>query len=30
MELYAENRLVHTIAGIQLGDAPVGPQALPG
>ena len=30
MQLYAEGRLVHTIAGIQLGDAPVGPKRFQG
>lgn len=30
MELYAGDRLVHTITGIQLGDAPVGPKRFQG
>jgi murein L,D-transpeptidase YafK len=30
MELYVKGRLVHTIAGIQLGDAPVGPKRFEG
>ena len=30
MQLYAEGRLVHTITGIQLGDAPVGPKRFQG
>jgi murein L,D-transpeptidase YafK len=30
MQLYAEGRLVHTIAGIQLGDAPVGHKQFEG
>lgn len=30
MELWAEGRLVHTIRGIQLGDAPVGPKRFEG
>ena len=30
MELYAGGRLVHTIAGIQLGDVPVGPKRFQG
>lgn len=30
MALYAGGRLVHTIAGIQLGDAPVGPKRFEG
>jgi murein L,D-transpeptidase YafK len=30
MELYAGGRLVHTIAGIQLGGAPVGPKRFQG
>ena len=30
MQLYAEGRLVHTIEGVQLGDAPVGPKQFQG
>lgn len=30
MELYAQGRLVHVIAGLQLGDAPVGPKRFEG
>ena len=30
MALYADGRLVHTIEGIQLGDAPVGPKRFEG
>lgn len=30
MELYAEGQLVHTMAGIQLGDAPEGPKRFQG
>jgi murein L,D-transpeptidase YafK len=30
IELYSQDRLVHTISGIQLGDAPVGPKRFQG